>query len=585
MAWGDTSLTQTVGRILAVGSSEAASSQLREDLRDAVQLTNVGTLTEAAQLFSHCPEGFDLIVIAPEDAQAVRELHLLFRCTQVLDAVPDGIALLGDDLTVRWANAAFREQAQVADPVGLDFYGALGHPENLGPELCPLTRARTTGQRSQTLLQRSDSRYFLVTAVALQEAHSQTRAVVAVTRDMTSEILQRQKLQAVHQAGAELADLTPEDLAQMSVDQRIDLLKQQILKHTKDLLNLDAIEIRLLDRSTGRLEPLLCVGMDPEAACRPLFARPEGNGVTGYVAATGRSYLCEDTARDPLYLPGAPGAKSSITVPLILHDEVIGTLNVETPQPGRFTEDDVLFLELYARAVAKALRTLELLHAEKLTAASESVDLISREVALPVDAIIRDATWVLDRYIGHEPDLSERLRRILAAAREIKQLIQRIGEQIAPADAATISRLRPPRHPLLMGKRILLVDQDEAVRQAAHAVLERYGCIVETSADGAEAIAMARVSSYDAFICDIRLPDMNGYEMFRALREIQPHSAVVLMTGFGYDASHSIVRARREGLKAVLYKPFRIERLIAVMETVLSEKQPNTSNLEGPSSI
>ena len=53
------------------------------------------------------------------------------------------------------------------------------------------------------------------------------------------------------------------------------------------------------------LEPVLAVGMTPEAAQRKLRAEPTGNGVTGFVAATGKSYLCEDTSEDPLYLEGA----------------------------------------------------------------------------------------------------------------------------------------------------------------------------------------------------------------------------------------------------------------------------------------
>ena len=115
-------------------------------------------------------------------------------------------------------------------------------------------------------------------------------------------MLQQQKLAAIHQAGMELADLTPEELFQMSVTERIELLKSNILHHTKDLLKFDVVEIRLLDAKTNRLEPLLSLGMEPEAATRVLFAQPQNNGVTGFVAATGKSYLCEDTTEDPLYL-------------------------------------------------------------------------------------------------------------------------------------------------------------------------------------------------------------------------------------------------------------------------------------------
>ena len=125
------------------------------------------------------------------------------------------------------------------------------------------------------------------------------------------------------------------------------------------------VEIRLLDGRTGKLEPLLAVGMVPEAAGRDLFARPQNNGVTGFVAATGKSYLCEDTTADPLYLEGCKGAKSSLTVPLVLHDEVIGTFNVESPEPRAFSESDLQFLEIFTRDVAVALNTLELLRGRK----------------------------------------------------------------------------------------------------------------------------------------------------------------------------------------------------------------------------
>ena len=128
-------------------------------------------------------------------------------------------------------------------------------------------------------------------------------------RDITLEVQQEQKINAIHKAGEELADLTPEELSEMGVEERTDLLKYNIARHMKDLLGLDFIEIRLLDRPTGRLVPLLTEGMTPLAARRELFARKEGNGVTGFVAATGQSYLCPDTAHDPLYLEGAAGAQ------------------------------------------------------------------------------------------------------------------------------------------------------------------------------------------------------------------------------------------------------------------------------------
>jgi DNA-binding NtrC family response regulator len=58
------------------------------------------------------------------------------------------------------------------------------------------------------------------------------------------------------------------------------------------------------------------------------------------------------------------------------------------------------------------------------------------------------------------------------------------------------------------------------------------------------------------------MPDRNGYEVFSAVRRSCPETQVILMTGFGYDPHHSIVRASQEGLKSVLFKPFEIELLL-----------------------
>jgi CheY-like chemotaxis protein len=106
------------------------------------------------------------------------------------------------------------------------------------------------------------------------------------------------------------------------------------------------------------------------------------------------------------------------------------------------------------------------------------------------------------------------------------------------------------------------VDGDDRIRRSAHALLGRYGCQVETARSGQEALAMARTGTYDAILMDIRLPDLSGYEAYRRLRDAQPQARVVLMTAFGYDASHSIVKARQDGLRFLLYKPFRADTLV-----------------------
>jgi CheY-like chemotaxis protein len=516
--------------------------------------------------------------IASQYLQQAFDIGTLLQNEQILEGMPDGVVLLDSDNTILWANGRMCQWCGQQDVIGTNFYAALGSPEILGPDFCPFHTALATGQATGSTLRAADGRYFQVHAAPVSEISTAPRRaipprhLIVTARDVTHEMLQQQKLAAIHQAGMELADLTPDELFHMAVEQRIDLLKQNILHYTRDLLHFDVVEIRLLDQKTGRLEPLLAVGMEPDAAARELSAQPQDNGVTGFVAATGKSYLCEDTTEDPLYLSGAKDAKSSLTVPLVLHDEVIGTFNVESPEPRAFSESDLQFLEIFSRDVAMALNTLELLVAEKASTAAESIEAIHSAVALPVDEILNDAVNVMERYIGHEPEVVERVRRILRNARDIKQVIQKVGQKMAPAAAHPQAQQVDDR-PLLRNRRVLVVDADENVRSAAHGLLERYGCIVETAPDGSEAVFMVRSliadDGYDAIIADIRLPDMTGFEFMQKLQEMVEQVPLILMTGFGYDPGHSIVKARQAGLQSVLYKPFRLDQLLQNVEQVI----------------
>ncbi|WP_406695786.1 response regulator [Singulisphaera sp. Ch08] len=515
---------------------------------------------------------FDGVYVDTAQLTAVRWAGVLIQAEEILDAIADGVAIVDPDLRVIWANPEFHSLAdQAVETIGGKFYRALGNPEVIGPDPCPFTSAVASKTPASTVLRIGANRYLRVTVTPVFDSSQSLTQLIALTRDITDETQQQLKVNAIHKAGDELADLTPEELSELGVEERTDLLKYNITRHMKDLLGLDFIEIRLLDRATGMLIPLLTEGMTPSAANRELFARKENNGVTGFVAATGQSYLCPDTTHDPLYLEGAAGARSSLTVPLIYHGTVIGTLNVENARSNAFDERDRQFLEIYARNVASALNTLDLLQAEKFSAATASVEAISRELAIPLDDILNDATTVLDRYAGHDDDIIARLRHLLVRAREIRSLIHKVGSSIAPEP----KRSTPRPTPRLSNSRLLVVDADESIRKSAHHLLGSHGAIVETARDAHEAIALARQTPYAAALVDIRLPDLDGFETYRRLREVQPGVPIILMTGFGWDPAHSIVKARQEGLQTVLYKPFRSDRLMEAVEQAL---RPSSSS-------
>ncbi len=533
----------------------------------ALQLLNEGTI-DGIFLDQSCS-------LTPSQTDATSWL----RCVSMLENMPDGIALLDRDNNILHANRRIKEWFGHEPLIGANFYQAVGNPNIIGSELSPLTTAFAR-KTTCTATMHVNDKYYQLNVSPIFDIDGTAIQLVVTLRDSTYYTLQRQKLEALHHAGMALADLRPEEIFEMDVENRIDLLKENILHYTQDLLNYEIVEIRLIDEQTGRLEPLLSVGIDSEISKHPLYAKARDNGVTGFVAATGNSYLCEDTTNDPLYLDGHIGAKSSLTVPLIYHDRVIGSFNVESPEVGAFNESDLRFVESFARDIAQSLNTLELLVAQRTNAAQQSVEAIHAAVALPIDEILNDTVQVMESYIGHNPDVVKRLKKILKNSRDIKQVIQKVGETMAPEEAVPAS-IQFERRPALKRKSVLVIDDDEQVRNSAHNLLDRYGCIVETAHEGSEAIMMIRnsESEYDAIIADIRLPDMSGYELLVKLKEItgSEDPNLILMTGFGYDPGHSIVKARKAGLRpgAVLYKPFRLDQLLTIVENIVSSSVAN----------
>jgi GAF domain-containing protein len=561
-------------RILFVCNPSDSLESLPEALRSSADVQVVHNPLRALARIAR--EKYDGVYVAADHLQNAVRLGRLLENDRILEGMPDAVALLDSELTILWANHVFLEWCNRGNVVGEQFFGALSTPEVVGPEEHPLLAALRTGHATSALLRTEQNRFFQLHAAPVIDPSDRTRHVVVSLRDVTLEMQQQQKLAAIQDAGRELADLKPEEIFDMPVEDRIELLKSNILHCTKDLLKFDVVEIRLMEKS-GRLIPLLEVGMDPEAAHRDLYARESDNGVTGFVAATGKSYLCEDTANDPLYLTGAQGAKSSLTVPLKLHNEVIGTFNVESPQPHAFTDADLQFLQIFCRDVAVSLNTLQLLAAQRMNAAQESVEEIHRQVAVPIDLIVCDATYVTERLEKVDPEMRARLEQILSTARGIKDVIHKVGRTLAPTDAVPV--LGPEKREKLKGKRVLVVDGDERVRSAAHALLEPHDCVVETVQRGSEAESLFRhglpAYNYHAVISGIKLPDMSGFDLMMRLQPMVHPVPMILTQEFGWDAGHTLVKARQAGLHpcGCVIKPFKERQLLDTLETIIDWSQ------------
>ena len=555
-------MTPTRPKMLVMGRTGAAVPRMREltgEQLDIVSENDVRMPDASA----------DYIVVDGSEPQLMFDLQV---CAMgLLGALPDGVLLLDDTLSIRWHNENFRRLIK-ADGilVGLPLQDVIRPAD--GTELRRITVPANPLEAASLTVKREDrsslSLRFARTTISL--GGNSRQALILTVRDVTRHMLEKQKQDAIYRAGLEMGNLTPEEVTAMTHDERVLILKEHILKLTQEVLGFDTFEIRTLNTETQELLPLLQHGMDPEAATRRLFSAESGNGVTGFVAFSKKSYLCADTTSDTRYICGATDARSSLTVPLMIRDTVLGTFNVESPGALAFDQKALDFLTLFSRVVASSLNQLQLLAAEKVTVVTENCDRLRAEVAEPTDEILNACTWILERYIGHEPDVCERLHLIADRVRRISSSVGSVAppNQAAAGLAAPVP-VRPPRK-ALDGKRVLVVDQDATAREDAHNLLGQMGCEVEAANNATQGYALLRNYHYDVVLIDIRLSDANGYECFRKLREINSHVPIIMMTAFGYDASHSIVKARQEGLKAVLYKPFRRAQMLDEVEKAVT---------------
>ncbi|MDQ3919246.1 MAG: ATP-binding protein [Acidobacteriota bacterium] len=118
--------------------------------------------------------------------------------------------------------------------------------------------------------------------------------------------------------------------------------------------------------------------------------------------------------------------------------------------------------------------------------------------------------------------------------------------------------------------RILVVDDEDYVRELLSDILEREGCEVTLAAEGREALRLYEAGEFDAVFTDVGLPGMSGWELARAVRERDSEVALAVITGWGDEVSHE----ERDAAQAdwVVPKPFTVERITELVGQVAQRK-------------
>ncbi|MBM2824508.1 MAG: DNA-binding heavy metal response regulator [Dehalococcoidales bacterium] len=122
-------------------------------------------------------------------------------------------------------------------------------------------------------------------------------------------------------------------------------------------------------------------------------------------------------------------------------------------------------------------------------------------------------------------------------------------------------------------KHILVVDDEPSIRQLCQVVFTEEGFDVDTVANGKAALAMIGKQEHDLYLIDIKMPLMDGKELYQSLQKTYPRSAgrTVFMTGsiIGQDTENFFLSSGRQ----VLRKPFTTDELRAIVREALRQPE------------
>jgi DNA-binding NtrC family response regulator len=128
----------------------------------------------------------------------------------------------------------------------------------------------------------------------------------------------------------------------------------------------------------------------------------------------------------------------------------------------------------------------------------------------------------------------------------------------------------------MTAKRLLFVDDENAIRETLSIILRRYGFKVTLAATVAQALEEVEKQEFDILLCDLNIErESDGYEVIRAMQKIHPNCATIVLTGV--PALETAVEGIRLGIDDYLIKPATTETLVALLAEKLAARKMNES--------
>ena len=453
----------------------------------------------------------------------------------VLDDLTIAVVIADIEHKILYHNSRFTEWFgsvgdRNADFIDCDFYQSINFPFFIDGCYAPFHFAYSQNKGQRTVLsypspnedETGERRFEMLVSPTTNISNSSGTPLFKIELKEISEMNRyERRLQTLRKVGAELAFFTNEK-RHSSEEVLKKRLTEAIESQMRRVLNYDVCEIRLLNKKTNELLPFLNFGMDVSAVQRTLHASSNDNGITGFVASSGEPYICNDAKNDALYISGAKDVKSSLTVPLVFNNEVIGVCNVESRNPNAFSKRDLLFLELYAKDLTFAIHLLEYTHDKDLFVREQC----GRTLHNRLDAAFQSLLEIVCK-VGFEAENADvkfqipGLGALVAECYSLRTLFNDSTQNLllAPLDETDdLSQEEFPNFDVgnkekwnelcqkLQQKKVLLVSQDPSTLSYQSEWLKKIGCHVETATSSLMALQSLQFVDFDIVISD-RYPD------------------------------------------------------------------------------
>ena len=174
---------------------------------------------------------------------------------------------------------------------------------------------------------------------------------------------------------------------------------------------------------------------------------------------------------------------------------------------------------------------------------------------------------------------------------ESRRIVRRAPQNAATQEPyETLASKRPPRRASAPKKRksakesaarrgtVLVVDDVPDVTEMIQLLLKHAGYDVSTAESAKDALRLARKNHYDLVISDIGMPEMNGYELAEALRNLAAYNDTPLIAVTGYSEYDDRSRAVKAGFNVHLTKPIEPTHLLRLLSELLSQSGPVTNH-------